>query len=752
MQRQHKSEQANTAPKAKRRRIPELLAPVGGLPQLRAAVNNGADAVYLGGARFNARAKADNFGGQKLAEAVAYAHERNVKVYVTFNTLLKDRELPEALLYGAEIFEAGADAVIVQDMGLAKVLRENLPGLPLHLSTQGTVYNPQAVGLMKEFGFSRIVPARELTLEEIRDFAAACHEAEIEVEVFAHGALCMCYSGQCQMSRLLGGSDGKNGVRSGNRGLCAQPCRLPYTDDRGRTSYFLSPKDLCHLENIPALCQAGVDSLKIEGRLKSPEYVAITTFIYRKYLDLFAAEGKTRVDSRDMQELKQIFHRGGFTSGYLYGNPGTKILSGDSPKHTGLYVGRVRGEVSEKAGGQAARGAARKGTALVDIELTGELSEGDGVEIRGRAYETPAGGLVTFCRALPDGAVRIGDIRGKVLPGDRVYKVTDHELLTKAGLSFAGTDPAELDRQMIRRIPLHMEFTARLGEKAQLVIREIGGDFVEEAGAVRALESGNDVAEAGTEAGKLAIRVWSERPVEKAMNRPADPERIRTQLGKLGGTPFSASAEEISVEVSSDCAIAIGEINRMRREGIGLLLQRKRDLGARRTDHAALEAAAEKLKGLSLNVPAAEEVTSRIGKPVPLEKFMNGAEGIPAVFPVSKGLLDEYIGAHFDEIVEKARDTGILVGNPGWIRRFQEAGVKVYGGFGLNVYNEAARLAFEEMGIEVIERSCEAGTPLGGRIPLMITEHPVQSKTLTDRKGQVHEISRSPSGDKTIVW
>ena len=741
------------------RNIPELLAPVGGPAQLHAAVNNGADAVYLGGARFNARVKADNFGGAKLADAIRYAHERNVKVYVTFNTLLKDIELADALRYGAELYEAGADAVIVQDMGLVRMLRKYVPGLPLHMSTQGTIYNPQAVPLMKRLGIKRIVPARELTLEEIRSFTAECHrrgpaasgtfgcgpaemgnfgggpaaEASCEVEVFVHGALCVCYSGQCQMSRLLGGSDGKNGVRSGNRGLCAQPCRLPYTDDRGKLGYFLSPKDLCLLEEIPALCEAGVDSFKIEGRLKSPEYVAVVTSIYRKYLDQYAASGRVRIDPRDSDALRQIYCRGDFTKGYLYGDPGEKLLSGASPKHTGVYIGKVRSVVREDK--KEVRGAARKGAFLVDVDLAGKLSEGDGVEIR--SQNATAGGVVTYLRQIP-GGVRIGDIKGEFAAGDPVYKVTDHALLAKAGQSFAkdtrDPDAAQLDGRMARKLRVQMEFTAETGNPASLVIRE-------------AAPAGHEDPDGPAEAS-----CQSQKPVEQALKRAADPERIRTQLAKLGGTPFRVDPEDILVQVSPDAAIPVSEINRMRREGMDQLLRAKCEMGRTPISPDLLEGICDELAGRHLQVPAPAEVVRRLGRPVALEEFMAGADGMPYVFPVSKGALDSFIEENFEEIVLAVKERGILVNNAGWILPFQKAGVKVYGGHGLNVYNEEARLTFEELGVEIVEASHEADQPLDGKIPLMITEHPVKSKTLTDRKGQVHMVEVAPSGDKTLIW
>ena len=248
---------------------PELLSPVGGKAHLIAAVNNGADAVYMGGMAFNARIFADNFSDEELPDAIRYAHSHGVKVYMTINTLIADSELSRAFDYCNYIYGLGADGVIVQDMGLARLLHKYLPDLPLHLSTQGTLYNKGGALAAAEMGFSRVVPARELSLEEIKDLAAYCNtlEPKVDVEVFVHGALCMCYSGQCQMSRVLGGGSG----RTGNRGTCAQPCRQAYRGDDGETYYALSPKDLCLIEHIPELVMSGAASFKIEGRMKTPE-------------------------------------------------------------------------------------------------------------------------------------------------------------------------------------------------------------------------------------------------------------------------------------------------------------------------------------------------------------------------------------------------------------------------------------------------------------------------------------------------
>ena len=255
----------------------ELLAPAGSYDAFIAATENGADAVYLGGKLFNARANASNFDNDELKKIVEYAHLRNVKIYVTMNTLLTNNELNEALDFAYDLYNMGIDAVIVQDLGLAKVLHERIPLLHLHASTQMTIYNLAGVKKLEELGFTRVVLARELSLDEIKYI---CDNTNLEIEVFVHGALCISYSGQCLMSSMIGD-------RSGNRGKCAQPCRLPYTLLKNGTplksGYLLSPKDLCTIDYFSKL--PNITSLKIEGRMKSPEYVATVVSTYRKAID-----------------------------------------------------------------------------------------------------------------------------------------------------------------------------------------------------------------------------------------------------------------------------------------------------------------------------------------------------------------------------------------------------------------------------------------------------------------------------------
>ena len=326
-------------------KIPELLAPAGSLEHLKAAVKAGADAVYMGGHQFGARAYADNFSDEDILDALHYAHFYNVRVYLTVNTLMKEEEVQKKL-YGflKPYYEAGLDGVIVQDPGTASFIRTHFPNMEVHASTQMTITDTYGAKAAKRMGICRIVPARELSLEEI---ARIKKDTGLDIEIFIHGALCYCYSGQCLLSSMYGG-------RSGNRGRCAQPCRLAYNlyDSKGKSlsrgsCHLLSPKDLCTINQLPALVNAGVDSLKIEGRMKNVEYVAGVTAIYRKYLDL-CQELMTRdsldqwkIEEKDYHYLEELYSRSGFTDGYLHRHNGREMMSLEHPKNTGRKIGKI---------------------------------------------------------------------------------------------------------------------------------------------------------------------------------------------------------------------------------------------------------------------------------------------------------------------------------------------------------------------------------------------------------------------------
>lgn len=296
----------------------ELLSPAGGAAQLKAAVQSGADAVYMGGYSFNARRSAKNFTPSEMKEMIDYCHMYGVKVHVAVNTLIKEKELGELLEYVYTLNDMGADALIIQDIGAAEMIKKAIPQMELHASTQMTVTSLEGVRYLENMGFDRVVLARELSKNEIEYI---CKNSNAEIEVFVHGAICQCYSGQCLMSSILGG-------RSGNRGRCAQPCRLKYSLSDDKSGYLLSPKDMSLINELQELEKIGVVSLKIEGRLKRAEYVSAVTGIYRKYLDF-----PSRVSEADKKELLEAFSRTGFTDGYFKNKLGASMMSSADPSN-----------------------------------------------------------------------------------------------------------------------------------------------------------------------------------------------------------------------------------------------------------------------------------------------------------------------------------------------------------------------------------------------------------------------------------
>lgn len=340
----------------------ELLSPVGDFECLKAAVQNGADSVYFGSDTFSARAFAKNFNAQNLKEAIHYAKIRGVKTYLTLNTLVKDSELDEAINLAKSVYEYGIDAIIVQDLGLAIKLIKLFPDLPIHASTQMTIHNLNGALELQKLGFKRIVLARELSINEI-DYI--CKNTDVEIECFAHGALCISYSGQCLFSSMIG-------ARSGNRGMCAQTCRLPFelleNDKKIDCGHLLSTRDLCSLEYIPDFLKANVKCLKIEGRMKSPEYVATVTRIYRKYIDLASNPNEDFViDKLDKKDLMQVFNRGMSSLGHLDNEPNKNLVFKDKPNNMGLLLGKVQNYNKNKG--------------LITVKLKEPIQVGDTVSL-----------------------------------------------------------------------------------------------------------------------------------------------------------------------------------------------------------------------------------------------------------------------------------------------------------------------------------------------------------------------------------
>ena len=472
----------------------ELLAPAGSYEAFIAAVENGANAVYLGGKLFNARANASNFNLDELKKIIEYAHLRNVQIHITMNTLLDDTELKDALKFANDIYNIGVDAVIVQDLGLAKMLHEYIPGLVLHASTQLSTHNLDGVNELSKIGFSRVVLARELSFEEIKYI---CDNTETEIEIFTHGAMCVSYSGQCLMSSMIGD-------RSGNRGKCAQPCRLPYTllknSDEVAKGYLLSPKDLCSLEILKDL--PNVVSLKIEGRMKSPEYVATVVSTYRKYLNKIIENSVSEPTEEDKNNLVQIFNRGGFSKGYFLGKTGKDMMCYEKPKNWGIYVGKVTNYDGKK---------------YITIDNVSKLHIGDGIEIWNNSNNSPS----TIISEIIGN--KIGRIHGEIHIGDKVYKTLDKSLNQKMHESFS------------RGFVVHSKVSLKAIFKANEDIELIINDFEYNSG--------------------IIPNIAEKQPITK--------EKLTSQLCKTGNTPFEVSS--IDIKLDDNLFIPVSVINDIRR-------------------------------------------------------------------------------------------------------------------------------------------------------------------------------------------
>ncbi|TVP97584.1 MAG: U32 family peptidase [Planctomycetaceae bacterium] len=530
-----------------RRSAPELLAPAGDLECVHAAIENGADAVYFGLADgFNARARAHNFAPDELGSVMATLHRRGVLGYVTLNTLVFADELPRLSETVIRIADAGVDAVLVQDLGVARLIRELCPDLHVHASTQMTLTSAETIAVAEELGLRRVVLPRELSLNEIRKIAA---QTSMPLETFIHGALCVAYSGQCLTSESLGG-------RSANRGQCAQACRLPYelvVDDKNRplddSRYLLSPQDLAGYDLVPELIDAGICSLKIEGRLKTPEYVANITSHYRQAIDAAMAGRPLTMDASRQREMEMSFSRG-FSPGWLAGNDHKRLVPGTESAKRGVNAGRV----------VSARG--NRVIARLDVPIAlgdGLAFDGDRVAGRqqgGRVYGLRVRGGLDAVERVEVGEVEIEFGRGKIdaeqiQPDARVWKNDDPELNRRLRRTFTANDP-------LYRRPIDIRFIAKAGEPLRLTA--ICGDLVVEAAA--------------------------ESTLEVARNRPATPESIAAQLDRLGGSPFRLGACE--GEVTGCPMVPASLLNELRRNLVEQLENRLSSPPVRPVDPTAL--------------------------------------------------------------------------------------------------------------------------------------------------------------------
>ncbi len=502
----------------------ELLSPAGSFDSLRAAVHAGADAVYIGGSMFGARAYADNPEEDLLIRGIEYCHLHGRKIYLTVNTLLKDRELESVLYdYILPYYKHGIDGLIIQDLGVVQFVRKHFPDLPVHASTQMTVTGADGARFLKELGLTRIVPARELSLKEIKTII---DETGIEVETFIHGAMCYSYSGQCLLSSMIGG-------RSGNRGRCAQPCRLPYSanvDGKAYSGYLLSMKDMCTIDLLPDLIDAGIASMKIEGRMKRPEYAAGVVSIYRKYIDLYVKKGRKgyRVSEEDRRILMDLYNRGGFSDGYYRQHNGQSMMSMERPNHYGTDAAVIR--------------SVQKG--IVQMSAVEVLNPKD-------VLEFPDGTEYTLNESVKSGAVfKVKTKAAKLKNGAMVRRTKNEQLLN-------GLQEKYLKEDLKVKI------------KGELIISS-------ENPAILRLECNGIHAEVSAEV------------AQAAQNNPATEESVRKQMNKTGNTPFAF--EKLMISLDDGLFVPIKQLNELRREGLEQL-ERKMIQAAGRDSEIACGAA-----------------------------------------------------------------------------------------------------------------------------------------------------------------
>lgn len=675
----------------------ELLAPVGSFEALKAAVQNGANAVYLGGKDFGARASANNFDRDELKEAVKYAHIRGVQVFVTTNTLRKENEIEDFLEYAKFLYDIDVDAIILQDIGMARLIKRELPDFELHASTQMVAHSLEDVKYLESVGFDRVVLAREVTVEEIKYI---CDNCKADIEVFVHGALCVCYSGQCLMSSMIGN-------RSGNRGRCAQPCRQRYelidvyTGEvvNSNGDYLLSPRDLNAIEEIDKVIDAGVHSLKIEGRMKRPEYVATVIDGYRKTIDEYLATNKLNVSDETINDLYTIFNRK-FTKGLLLGDVGKDMMNSQLPNNQGLYVGTVV-DYNKKA-------------KRLKIKLANTLKKGDGINLGGG----------TIGRIIKNGNIEtIGykgetielDFVGEARKGQIVFKTSDSELMDRVQATFTQ------DKEFVKNI-IDAKITIKLGQKPILTLKDRHSN------------------EATIEGDKI---------VEEAMKVALSKEKVETQLRKLGNTPYELDLLEI--ELDDNVSLPISLLNQMRRDCIELLDKERVSIKNRKYKNKTV-----KYKPVLYNRNKQQEISVKVKN---LEQLESALEcGVDRIYYEDTNTIDKAmsLAMKYNKKViysapriirnkeynhlAKANNAGVesvQVGNYGSIDYFKDKKLNI--DYYLNAFNSETINYYKEIGADTLCISQELNineiketikytdinieSVVYGYTPLMITEY-----------------------------
>ncbi len=617
------------------RHAPELLAPAGDWEALRAAVANGADAVYFGLSNFNARARAANFELAELPTIMRFLHTRNVRGFVTLNTLIFSDELPAVTEFVKAIAESGVDAVIVQDLGLVRLIKTLAPTLAVHASTQMTLTEPRGIAFVRELGVERVVLARELSLADIQKVTAV---TDTPVEVFVHGALCVAYSGQCLTSEALGG-------RSANRGQCAQACRLPYemivdgtVRDLGDRAYLLSPQDLAAYDHIKPLIEAGVISFKIEGRLKGGPYVAATTQTYRKAIDAAVSQADFHLSRIEELDLAQTFSRG-LTPGFLEGNNHQKLVRGRFPKSRGIRVGTVT-EVTKRGVrvqyAEPSLDLLKPGDGvLFDIGKPQEKEPGGRVWSINRVAATRSGASETIAHVelqFADDALNLAAIP----VGCEVYRTDDPALRKRLEQSYSQDKTA-------RRVTVSARVTGEVGGALTLAFSDPDGH--------------------------TATATWP-GPIEVATKRPTSPDDIREQLSRLGDTPFELG--EVTVALSAGVLVPRSILNDLRRQAAAELAQHRMEM----KQHAIAEPAAlDRIRLASspagmptIGIPAGDAAKQQMGTLTVLARNLDQLNAVLAWVPSEQLPRPAAVYCDFEDLrrykdaVPLARAVGIPVG------------------------------------------------------------------------------------------
>lgn len=719
------------------RTVPELLAPAGSPEALRAAVANGADAVYLGVDRFNARRGAPNFTLDSLPRAVEEAHLGGTRVYLTLNVLILQAEMGEALEIADRAWASGVDALIVQDLGLLRALRSELPHVRVHASTQLNCHNTPTAVELGALGVSRVTLAREVSVPEIARITSG---STVEIESFVHGALCMCYSGQCLLSSLVGG-------RSANRGQCAQPCRLPYelVSESGRVletpgAYLLSPRDLAGLAILPRLADSGLAALKIEGRMKSPEYVALVTGVYRSAMDRLAENPEAfEVRDGELSVLAEAFNRG-FSEAYLAGVRDNEMMSYRRPNNRGVFLGRV------VSGG--ARGATVALETSLDADDTVEFWTSAG-RFAQRAGELTVSGRPTS--HAPAGKQAALAVDAAVAAGDRVFRVSNASLLEAARRTYSDGSG--------RKTPLEFDVRVVVDEPLLVTVTDDSGRSGAAMGAV----------------------------VERARTKAITAEEVREHVGRLGGTRYEPRSWDVAI--SPNAGLGFSQLHSVRRDALaayerGLLAAwadrqqvspRPPRLGQRAGREPArrrveLEVATDSLRSAEVALQAGAAAAH-----VPVWALAGSVP--PGVVPVVPRILHD---REVTPSLESASADRTVVGNLGVLRTLAEKGSCVDAHWSLNAVNPWAVAELESLGASRVWLSPELsagqaadiavgtrialGTAVYGRQELMVTEHCIlmaqgecnrdcadcarraERHYLKDRKGYTFPVTTDPRG------